>query len=78
IQTKRDVEGERVLDIEPLIEQLGIHASTKTKKVNLIKDALEELKSYEILKTGEVVKVGRFYKYVRFEESPFLRTPNVI
>lgn len=77
IQTMQH-EGEIVLDIDPLIEHIGVNASTRTKKVNLIKDALEELKGYEILQAGEVVKVGRFHKYVRFEESPNLRNRNLL
>jgi hypothetical protein len=70
--------GEQLLEIDPLIEYLGINASTKTKKINLIKDALEELKSYDILKSWEVSKVGRTYKYVRFEESTWLRETTLI
>lgn len=70
--------GEQLLEIEPLIEHLGINSSTKTKKINLIKDALEELKSYDILKSWDVKKVGRSYKFVQFEESAWLRNTNLI
>ncbi|MEW9673587.1 hypothetical protein [Ammoniphilus sp. 3BR4] len=71
-------EHERNILIDPLIEHLGIVASTRTKAVNMIKEAFAELKDFDVIKDYDVIKAGRFYKEFTFVPSDWLKNQPII
>jgi hypothetical protein len=64
--------------IDPLIEHLGLHGSTRTKSVNLLKEAFAELKDFDVIKHWDVEKEGRVYKNFIFTPSDWLMNQPIL
>jgi hypothetical protein len=60
-------------DIDALIPHLDLHSSTRTKAVNCIKDAFQELKLFDVITDAEFPKVGNKQEKVYFQPSDWLK-----
>ncbi|GGG18535.1 replication initiator protein A [Paenibacillus abyssi] len=63
---------EFVLDVEQLINHLGIHASENYKSYTMLKNSFDELQNYDVIKRYEIVKKRRIPDKVIFEPSDWV------
>jgi predicted transcriptional regulator len=71
-------DDERIIPIDPLIEHLGVQGSTRTKCVNAIEDAFQELKDFNVIKDFKLIKKGRFYTEFSFVPSDWLNKQAIV
>jgi len=58
-----------LIDMDKLIEHLGIFSSSRAKCIKQIKDAFAELQDYHVIKSFEVIKHKNRQKYISFIPS---------
>ncbi|WP_186446055.1 replication initiator protein A [Paenibacillus cremeus] len=65
-------DGEYILEVESLINHLGLHAYEKYKTYNMLKSSFEELLTFDVIKSFEFIKQARVPIKVIFEPSEWV------